>query len=96
MRTRKPAVALNIGVGRPDPGRTFQNGGLVDLNHIPREHLGGCLPVSPVEARRLADARDSLGRFESLDEAAVYAELGRQAPLPHASVSRSVCNRRPA
>jgi hypothetical protein len=70
-----PAMALNMAVGRPDLPRQYQDGGLVDLNHIPRAHIATWLPVSEAEAQRLADARETLGRFESLDDAAVYGEL---------------------
>jgi len=70
-----PAMALSIGVGRPDLARQYDDGGLVDVNHVPRDRLAGALPISGEEAQRLADARDALGRFSGLDEAAVYAEL---------------------
>jgi Protein of unknown function (DUF2510) len=75
MAVADPAMAFNMAVGRPDLPRQYQDGGLVDLNHIPTAQIARWLPVSEAEALRLAEARETLGRFEGLDDAAVYGEL---------------------
>jgi hypothetical protein len=72
-----PAIARGIGVGRPDLHRDFDDGGLLDLNSVPVDRLTGLL--LPEEAARVEEARRHLGRFSSLDEVAVYAELGEQS-----------------
>jgi hypothetical protein len=75
MAAADPAMAFNMAVGRPDLPRQYQDGGLVDLNHIPGAQIARWLPVSEEEALRLAAARETLGRFEGIDDAAVYGEL---------------------
>jgi hypothetical protein len=76
---RDPALARNIAVGRPDLPRSFDDGGLVDLNHIPAQHLGRFIRVPPAEARRIVDARERLGRFSSVEEVAVFADLSESS-----------------
>lgn len=70
-----PALASRIGVGRPDLARNFDDGGLVDLNNVGREHLVRVLPLPAEEALRVAEARDLLGRFVSVEEVGSYAVL---------------------
>jgi hypothetical protein len=70
-----PALARSIGVGRPDLPRNLDDGGLLDLNTIPLHNLGPHAGLSPAEAGRVAGAREQLGRFVSLDEVAIYADL---------------------
>lgn len=75
LALRDPALAASIGVGRPDLVRDFDDGGLVDLNNVGRDHLLRFLPLAPDEAQRVAEARDLLGRFVSVEEVASYAVL---------------------
>lgn len=75
LAVQDPALASRIGVGRPDLARNFDDGGLVDLNNVAREHLVRALPLTAEEAVRVADARDLLGRFVSVEEVASYAVL---------------------
>lgn len=70
-----PSLARSIGVGRPDLPRNLDDGGLLDLNSIPADRLGPLAGLSSDEADRVAGARQQLGRFTSVDEVAVYAEL---------------------
>ena len=70
-----PPLARNIRVGRPDLPRNLDDGGLLDLNTIPGHLLGPLAGLSVEEARRVAEARQQLGEFTSLDEVAIYAEL---------------------
>jgi hypothetical protein len=70
-----PALAARIGVGRPDLARDFDDGGLVDLNNVGRNHLLRCLPLAADEAQRVVEARDLIGRFVSVEEVSSYAVL---------------------
>jgi hypothetical protein len=70
-----PSMARSLGIGRPDLPRSLDDGGLVDLNTIPADRLARLAGLSTEEARRVTEARDQLGRFESIDEVAIYADL---------------------
>jgi hypothetical protein len=70
-----PALARELRIGRPDLPRQFDDGGLVDVNHVPAPVLVDRLGLSQEEAARVAEARVRLGRFSSPAELAVYAEL---------------------
>jgi len=75
ITTRDPALARELCIGRPDLPRQFDDGGLVDVNHVPVQVLVDRLGLSPAEAGRVVETRDRLGRFTSPAELAVYAEL---------------------
>lgn len=70
-----PPLARSMGVGRPDLLREIDDGGLLDINTIPADRLGQLAGLSEDEARRIADARAHIGRFLSLEDLAVYADL---------------------
>ena len=75
LAAQDPALAVRIGVGRPDLARDFDDGGLLDLNNVGRDHLLRGLPMAAEEAQRVAEARDLLGRFVSVEEVGSYALL---------------------
>ncbi len=75
LATGDPALGRSMRIGRPDLPRHLDDGGLVDLNAIPEDRLGPLAGLSAEEAGRVADARRQLGRFTSLEEVAVYADL---------------------
>ena len=70
-----PALARELSIGRPELSREFDDGGLVDVNHVPAPVLIDRLGLSASEAGRVVEARDHLGGFSSPAELAVYAEL---------------------
>jgi hypothetical protein len=70
-----PALARELSIGRPDLPREFDDGGLVDVNHVPAPVLVDRLGLSVPEAGRVVEARGHLGGFSSPAELAVYAEL---------------------
>lgn len=70
-----PALARELRVGRPDLPRNFDDGGLVDVNHVGPEVLAWHLSLSPAEAQAVVAARDQLGRFTSCAEMSTYASL---------------------
>jgi len=75
LARRDPALARNLRVGRPDLPRDLDDGGLLDLNALPADQLGPFAGLTPEEATSVADARQQLGRFTSLNELALYADL---------------------
>jgi hypothetical protein len=70
-----PALARDLGIGRPDLPRDYDDGGLVDVNHVPGAVLAGQLGLSQGEAADVLAARDKLGRFASADELSAYTSL---------------------
>jgi len=75
ITTSDPGLARELRIGRPDLPREFDDGGLVDVNHVPAPVLVDRLGLSEEEAARVVEARERLGRFGSPAELEVYAEL---------------------
>ncbi|MFC4052458.1 BTAD domain-containing putative transcriptional regulator [Actinomadura syzygii] len=66
-----PAVARELRIGRPDLTRTFDDGGLVDVNAAP-EHVLAALPgLDPYHAKLIVLARTAHGPLASVDDLAV-------------------------
>jgi hypothetical protein len=70
-----PALARDLHIGRPDVPRDYDDGGLVDVNHVPGAFLATGLGLSPDEVTDVIAARDKLGRFTSADELCAYTDL---------------------
>jgi hypothetical protein len=70
-----PALARDLRIGRPDLPRDYDDGGLVDVNHVPGAMLAARLGLAPPEVRDVLAARDKLGKFASTDELCAYTEL---------------------
>jgi hypothetical protein len=70
-----PALARDLMIGRPDLPRAYDDGGLVDVNHVPGGVLAGGLGLTPDEVTGVLAARTSLGRFTSADELCAYTQL---------------------
>lgn len=63
-----PSIARELRIGRPDLPRTFDDGGLIDVNAVP-EHVLALVPgLGPYNARLIVTLRDAQGPFTSLDE----------------------------
>ncbi|NPC97825.1 helix-hairpin-helix domain-containing protein [Nocardioides sp. zg-DK7169] len=75
LATNDPSLARSMAIGRPDLPRRVDDGGLLDLNAIPADRLTPLTGLSPEEAERVAHAREQLGRFTSINELALYADL---------------------
>jgi hypothetical protein len=75
ITVRDLALARELSIGRPDLPRQFDDGGLVDINHVPVEILVDRLDLSPSEAGQVVDARERLGGFTSPAELAAFTEL---------------------
>ncbi|SDU74547.1 hypothetical protein [Jiangella alkaliphila] len=72
---RDPAMALELSIGRPDARRSYDDGGLVDLNNAGADGLATALgwPIETAEA--FVVARDLRGGYASLDEVAALSGL---------------------
>ena len=70
-----PALARDLKIGRPDLPGGYDDGGLVDVNHVPAGALVACLSLTPPQAEAVVAARGQLGRFGSVEEMSTYANL---------------------
>ena len=70
-----PSLARDLKIGRPDLPRDYDDGGLVDVNHVPGPVLATTLSLAPDEVTDVMAARDRLGRFSSADELCAYTQL---------------------
>ena len=73
------ALARELRIGRPDLPRQFDDGGLVDVNHVPARVLVDQLGLSPAQAGQVVEARDRLGGFAGPEELTAYTELSPDA-----------------
>jgi DNA uptake protein ComE-like DNA-binding protein len=70
-----PALARDLKIGRPDLERTYDDGGLVDVNHAPAELLARVLGWTAAEAQAVVRTRSQAGGFSSTAELSAYTEL---------------------
>lgn len=73
-----PVMARDLKIGRPDLPRTYDDGGLIDVNHASPELLSRVLGWSLADARIVVDTRERTGGFSSLAEMIAYTELEPQ------------------
>ncbi|WP_141658793.1 helix-hairpin-helix domain-containing protein [Carbonactinospora thermoautotrophica] len=70
-----PSLARELGIGRPDLPRQYDDGGLIDVNHVPAEILVRELGFPPQAAAQVVLARETRGPFTELPELEVYANV---------------------
>jgi DNA uptake protein ComE-like DNA-binding protein len=70
-----PALARELRIGRPDLPRQFNDGGLVDVNHVPNQVLVEWLGLSSAEADQVVEGRERLGGFSSAAELCAFTEI---------------------
>jgi hypothetical protein len=63
-----PAIARELRIGRPDLPRTFDDGGLVDINTAPELVLASLPGLAPEQARRIVTDRHLNGALTCLDD----------------------------
>ena len=73
---QNPAIASELRIGRPDLRRRFDDGGLIDINHVPAAVLASIPGMTPELVERIVTAREHRGEFTSLEE------LPTRVPLP--------------
>ncbi|HEY0495485.1 MAG TPA: hypothetical protein VGD48_07040 [Kutzneria sp.] len=76
LATSDPLLARDLHIGRPDLPRTYDDGGLVDLNNAPAEVIARECELDPATADRIVSTRNRLGgAVSNVDELFVLAEL---------------------
>jgi DNA uptake protein ComE-like DNA-binding protein len=75
IAAKDPVLRSELRIGRPDLTRSYDDGGLVDVNQVPSWVLSSHLGLSPQEAAAVVAARANLGRFVSPAEVSQYAQL---------------------
>lgn len=71
-----PNRAIRLRIGRVDlPNRAFPDGGLIDINNVPRSALRTAIPVLAPYLDRLVTAREQIREFESVDDLSVTLGL---------------------
>jgi Helix-hairpin-helix motif len=71
-----PVLARELRIGRPDLlPRAYDDGGLIDVNHVPAPVLTVFSGVTPELAEHIAQVRDHVGGFSSAEELAATADL---------------------
>ncbi|MDI6101275.1 helix-hairpin-helix domain-containing protein [Actinoplanes sp. NEAU-A12] len=75
LQATQPSIAAELMIGRPDlPGRQYDDGGLVDVNHAPAEWLMRMLSIERPLAERIVEARQLHNGFATPEELIVYCE----------------------
>lgn len=72
---KDPLLAEELHIGRPDLGRVFDDGGLVDINHATAKAMASALRIKPSDARTIIGRRDERGGFANVDEMLVLVDL---------------------
>ena len=68
IATGDVALARELRIGHPELPREFDDGGLVDVNHVPAQVLVDRLGLSPAQAGQVVQARERLGGFAGPEE----------------------------
>jgi len=75
-------LAGELKIGRPDLDTNFDDGGLVDVNHVSEKYLTMLPGIDADLAHKIIEMRDSIGGFDSLDDMAVLLDLPPQSLDP--------------
>jgi hypothetical protein len=73
--TKNPTLADELGIGRPDIHRTFEDGGLIDVNHVPEPYLLHLPGIGSDLASRIVELRKSIGGFDSTGDLEVTLDI---------------------
>jgi DNA-binding SARP family transcriptional activator len=80
-----PARALEIGIGRPDLPHEFDDGGLIDVNHVPGYELSRLRGLDADTAHRIVMDRHQRGPYRRIEDLVIRglltpAQLHRLGP----------------
>ncbi|HZE38572.1 MAG TPA: helix-hairpin-helix domain-containing protein [Stackebrandtia sp.] len=75
LAVNDPVAARELGIGRPDKLRDFDDGGLVDVNHADADALRTLPGVTPEIAEEIIRLRETNGPFLSTSELIVHTDL---------------------
>jgi hypothetical protein len=70
-----PGLARELRIGRLDLPRQYDDGGLIDVNHVPPPSLTALSGVTPEIAERIVSIRERVGPFSSAEELVITADL---------------------
>jgi DNA uptake protein ComE-like DNA-binding protein len=70
-----PDLATDVRIGRPDLPRSFDDGGLVDVNHVPASFLVKLPGIDAPPAERIVATRHEVGGFGSIADLEITLEL---------------------
>jgi DNA-binding SARP family transcriptional activator len=84
-----PARALEIGIGRPDLPHDFDDGGLIDVNHVPGYELSRLRGLDADTAHRIVMDRHQRGPYQRIEDLVIRGLL-TPAQL-HRLGSRLIC-----
>jgi hypothetical protein len=70
-----PVLATELRIGRPDLIRKFDDGGLVDVNHVPATILQTLPGISTELAVRIVATRKSVGGFDARGDLEIVLNL---------------------
>ena len=70
-----PALARELGIGRPDLGRAYDDGGLVDLNSAPASVIASVCGLDRALAEDIVAARHRQGLFYSAGEVPFHVRM---------------------
>jgi helix-hairpin-helix protein len=73
--TRDPALARELGIGRPDLRRDYDDGGLVDVNHAPAAVLATLPGMTDEMGARVVELRGSRGAFMSAEDLSLTLDM---------------------
>lgn len=73
-----PPLARQLGIGRPDLLRRFNDGGLVDANHAPAPSLAALPGIDSSLADQIVAARDVVGGFKGLADLSIILGIAPQ------------------
>ena len=74
-----PQMARELGIGRPDLARHFDDGGLVDVNSAPAEVFVRAFGWPTEVAEGIVRARETVGRFQAAEDLVLLAGVGQPA-----------------
>jgi uncharacterized membrane protein YccC len=75
LARKDPALARELRIGRPDLPREYDDGGLVDVNHVPAAVLVSHLDLTAEQAAKVVSVRDQIARFDGPADLEAYAGL---------------------
>jgi DNA uptake protein ComE-like DNA-binding protein len=75
LLTTDPVLAAELGIGRPDLDGRYDDGGLVDVNHVPVGILSRLPGVDEALAVRIGAVREDIGGFTSVEDLSVTLGL---------------------
>ena len=82
LAVRDPMMARELGIGRPESKRGYDDGGLLDLNFATTDQLCAVCGLPGNLAEGVVAARASLGRFMHVEDAILYGQIGEEyAPM---------------